>query len=70
MNKVSEVSLEKGELRSVDGRVFYQPGKPVLDSLPQDLVTEMSRRRLAELHEYQAEREFNRERRQPRAPQS
>jgi hypothetical protein len=51
MNEVSEPTLENGEIVTESGRVFHPHYKELLDSMPQDIVRELAKRRLKELEE-------------------
>lgn len=51
MEKTSETTLELDSIVTESGRVFHPHYKELLDSMPQDIVEELARRRLKELEQ-------------------
>jgi len=54
MRETSETTLEKGSIVTDSGRVFTPHYKELLDTMPQDIVKELAKRKLEELEQHKA----------------
>ena len=50
--KISEDTLEKDEIVTESGRVFYSGNKELLENIPSDIVQEMAKRKWEEIKRY------------------
>ncbi|WP_461257841.1 hypothetical protein [Treponema sp. R80B11-R83G3] len=54
MRETSETTLEKGSIIMESGKVFQPHYKELLDTMPQDIVKELAKRKLEELEQHKA----------------